>query len=102
MALAMLALSLSALLVVAARTQETTYQGKFKSDDWSDAEILKPGQSQTKSAKSVPVNGFGNPLDSRASYTSSANSANSSNLNLAPAIDLTFVRAEHGGNNLLA
>jgi len=79
--LALLALSLAALQMVAVFAQESSYKSKFKSDDWSDAEIIKPQQTQANSIKAAPVVPLNNLLDNRASSPSSANFASPSNLN---------------------
>jgi tetratricopeptide (TPR) repeat protein len=103
--LALLALSLAALPMVASFAQEGPYQSKFKSDDWSDAEIIKPERGQSKAVKAAPAEPLKDPLDSRASSPSSANVATSSNGNPATDNDnwpTELPRLSDGGSSKLS
>ncbi|MDR3616595.1 MAG: tetratricopeptide repeat protein [Candidatus Obscuribacterales bacterium] len=76
--LAWLALGLATLSTPVSFAQDNSYQSKFKSDDWSDSEIVKPQPTQPKSSKTPSVVRSSDPLDSRASSPNSANFAMSS------------------------
>jgi len=89
--LALLALSLAALPMVASFAQDVPYQSKFKSDDWSDAEIIKPERGQSKAVEAVkaaPADLLKNLLDNRASFPSPVNLATPSHLNSDSNIDV--------------
>jgi hypothetical protein len=81
--LASVALTLVALSTPGAFAQENGYQSKFKSDDWSDSEIIKSQPTSAKSSKAAVVAPSIKPLDSGANSPSSANFATS----LSPGAD---------------